>query len=364
MAEEDRSSKTEAPSQRRLEEARKKGDVAKSPEVAPLAALAGASIVVLTAGPWMARSMAEALLPFIARPDAISLTGNGSLFVMRTAIGAGMPALTILAAAAAAGAAGNLLQHGLLWTPSKLAPDLSRLNIMKALGRTFGLDGLANFLKSLAKLGAVSAVTWMVLKPRAASLGELPAVDPAAILPFSTEILRSVLLSVLIASALIAGADYFWSRHRFMGRMKMSREDLKQEHKDSDGDPHVKARQKEIRMMRSRRRMMQNVPKATVVITNPTHYAVALRYEQGETAAPVCVAKGLDRVALKIREIARDHGVHVVEDPPLARALYAAIDVDESIPREHYEAVAKIIGFVMGARARGRARPTARTQHP
>jgi flagellar biosynthetic protein FlhB len=359
MAEDaDPSSKTEAPSQRRLEDARKKGDVAKSPEVAPLAALAGASAVVLLAGPWMARAMAEALTPFVAHPDAIDLTGGGSISVMRAALAAGMPALTILAAAATGGAAGNLLQHGLLWTPSKLAPDLSRLDLLKALKRTFGLDGLFNFLKSLAKLGAVSAVTWMVLKPRATALGELPALEPSAILPYSTEVLRAVLISVLIATALITGADYLWSRHRFMTRMRMSREDLKQEHKDSDGDPHVKQRQRELRMSRSRRRMMQNVPKATVIITNPTHYAVALRYEQGETAAPVCVAKGMDRVALKIREVAREHGVHVIEDPPLARALYAAIDVDEAIPREHYEAVAKIIGFVMGARARGRARPT------
>jgi len=134
----------------------------------------------------------------------------------------------------------------------------------------------------------------------------------------------------------------------------MSREDVKQDTKEADGDPHVKARQRQIRLQRAKRRMMQNVPKATVVVMNPTHFAVALRYVEGETAAPVCVAKGQDNVALKIRALAEQHGVPVVEDAPLARALYASIDLDQTIPREHYQAVAKIIGFVMGG-TRGRA---------
>jgi flagellar biosynthesis protein FlhB len=139
-------------------------------------------------------------------------------------------------------------------------------------------------------------------------------------------------------------------------KMRMSKEEVKEDYRQSEGDPHVKAKQKQIRFERAKRRMMQNVPKATVVVMNPTHYAVALRYVQGETAAPICVAKGLDEVALKIREIAEEHRIPVVEDPPLARALYAVIELDETIPREHYEAVAKIVGFIMG-KGRRRARP-------
>lgn len=346
--EEDRESKTQEPTQKRLDDARRKGDVAKSADLAPLAALAAASSVVLMGGGWMARSMMQALVPFIEHPDAIDLSGQGANGVMQAALMACAPALLVLLAAGAAGAAGNLVQHGFLWAPSKLAPDFSKLNPMKGLGRMFGVEALVSFLKSLLKIAAVSAIAWMVLKPKAIMLGGLPALAPAAILPFTFDILRALTIAVLCLMAAITAVDWFWTRHRFMSRMRMSREEMKQEHKESDGDPHVKARQKQIRAQRSKKRMMQNVPKATVVVMNPTHYAVALRYEQGETPAPVCVAKGVDRLALKIREVAEANGVAVVEDPPLARALYAAIDVDETIPQEHYQAVAQIIGFILG----------------
>jgi flagellar biosynthetic protein FlhB len=143
-----------------------------------------------------------------------------------------------------------------------------------------------------------------------------------------------------------------------MSRMRMSKEEIKEEFKNTEGDPHVKARQKQIRAERARRRMMQAVPKATVVVMNPTHYAVALKYVQGEDDAPLCVAKGLDALALKIREVAEEHKVPVIEDPPLARALYASVEIDEMIPPAHYEAVAKIIGFLMKqSRRRATARP-------
>ena len=140
---------------------------------------------------------------------------------------------------------------------------------------------------------------------------------------------------------------------RFAKRMRMTKEELKEDYKQSEGDPHVKAKLKQIRMQRSRKRMMQAVPTATVIVTNPTHYSVALRYEPDKgDAAPICVAKGVDALAMKIREVAREHDVPIVENVPLARALYAAVDVDETIPREHFEAAAKVIGFVMQKRRR------------
>jgi flagellar biosynthetic protein FlhB len=133
--------------------------------------------------------------------------------------------------------------------------------------------------------------------------------------------------------------------------MKMSKEEVKEDYKQSEGDPHVKAKLKQLRAQRSRQRMMQNVPKATVIITNPTHYSVALRYEPSEgDPAPICVAKGVDKLAMRIREVAREHDVPIVENVPLARALYAAVEIDETIPREHFEAAAKVIGFVMQSR--------------
>ena len=196
----------------------------------------------------------------------------------------------------------------------------------------------------------------MILKPHATELQSLSWLDPSAILPFALNILRALLIAGIVVFGVCAGIDYVIQRVRFMQKMRMSREDIKHESKDSEGDPHIKARLKQQRAARAKKRMIQSVPKATVVIMNPTHYAVALRYVQGETAAPVCVAKGMDEVALRIRAVAEEHRIAVVEDPPLARALYAVVDVDETIPRDHYQAVAKIVGFVMG-RGRRRARP-------
>ena len=172
--------------------------------------------------------------------------------------------------------------------------------------------------------------------------------------------IRALFIAVIVFMAITAGADFLWQRFRFLDRMKMTKDELKQEHKNTEGDPHIKAKLRQMRIERSRRRMMQAVPQATMVIMNPTHYAVALLYEEGKPAAPKCVAKGLDTLALKIREVAEAAGVPIVEDPPLARALYAAIEVDEEIPPAHFQAVAKVIGFILSkARPRQGARPLA-----
>jgi flagellar biosynthetic protein FlhB len=166
-----------------------------------------------------------------------------------------------------------------------------------------------------------------------------------------------MLMSAACAAALLAAVDYVFTRQSFMKRMRMSRHEIKEEMRQQDGDPMVKAKLRQIRMQRSRQRMMANVPQASVIITNPTHYAVALKYEAGETPAPICLAMGVDAVAARIRELAQEHDIPIVEDPPLARALFATAEIDQPIPKEHYEAVAKIIGFVMRlARRRGRRR--------
>ena len=360
----DSASKTEEPTQRRLEDARRKGDVPRSTEAGAFAAMAGAAAVLLIAGGPICRSVAGALLPFLEHPDAFDMNAQGGVQVLHLALAAGLPAAAVMIAAALAGAGGQLLQQGFVWSPSKLAPDASKLNPLSGLKRLFGLDGWINFLKAFAKLLVVAAACWMAIGSHVRELAGMPALDVAAVLPVSGELLRSLAVSVLVATGVIAGADAIWARIRFLQKMRMSREEVKEEHKDSDGDPHIKAKLRQQRMERSRRRMAQAVPTATVVVMNPTHYAVALRYVQGETAAPECVAKGVDTLALKIREIAQAHGVPVVEDPPLARALYAAVDVDRSIPREHFEAVAKLIGAILakarpgagaGARLAGRS---------
>jgi flagellar biosynthetic protein FlhB len=159
-------------------------------------------------------------------------------------------------------------------------------------------------------------------------------------------LLFKVLMTALAALAVIAGLDYFWQRLQFLKRNRMSKQDIKEEYRQNEGDPIIKAKVRQIRHERARKRMMARVPDATVVIMNPTHYAVALQYESGRMAAPVCVAKGVDALALRIRAIAEENGVTVVENPPLARALHAAIEVDDPVPAEHFKAVAEVIGYV------------------
>ncbi len=351
MAEEnDGASKTEEPTARKLQQAREKGDVVKTPDLAPLMALAAAASVLAISGGWLSRNLAAQLLPFIAQPETMSLEGGGGVLIARHAMLAAAPILgLVLAAAALAGAAGNLVQHGLMFTPDKIKPDFKKVTPGSGFKRIFGIDGLMQFFKSLVKIMVVSWISWLVLKPYVHKFEGLSALDVSAMLPFSAEILRKLVFAVAGFSLAVAGADWFWQRQRFMARQRMTKEELKEDFKQSEGDPHIKARQRQLRLERARRRMMQAVPNATVVVMNPTHYAVALKYEAGESAAPQCVAKGLDSLALKIRAVAEEAGVPVIEDPPLARALYAAVDIDDYIPPTHYEAVAKIIGFILGS---------------
>ncbi|HET9161599.1 MAG TPA: flagellar biosynthesis protein FlhB [Caulobacteraceae bacterium] len=362
MAEtEDAASRTEEATPHRLEEARKKGDVAKTPDLPQWASLAGAFGVLAIAGGYLMQRLAASLVPFLTHAGDLSVEQGGGVFVLKQAAYASAPILlTVMLAAGFAGAFGHVVQHGFLWNPGKLAPDLSKLNPMTGLQRMFGVDSLVQFLKTLLKVACTGFVAWMVIKPHAMELTNLAAMEPGAIVPAVASLLKALFFAILAFLGVTAAIDWLWQRYRFSVRMRMTREEVKEDFRQSEGDPHIKAKLKQMRLEKAKRRMMQNLPKATVVVMNPTHYAVALRYEPSETPAPQCVAKGLDDLALKIRAVAEQHGIPIVEDPPLARSLYAAVDIDDIIPPHHYEAVAKIIGFIMNGsrRAQGqRARP-------
>lgn len=352
----DPESKTEEATPRKLADARKKGDSAKSPDVASALSLLGAMGVIMLGGGWFAGNMAEDLAPFIAAPHAMlgAIEAGAGVEIGVRAVWAMTPFLgAVMLATIIGGAGGNLAQSGLIFTAERMKPKLSKINPIEGFKRIFGPDGVVQFIKTLLKLIAVATVCWMVLKPHMREFENMAAMSPFAILPMARDLVLALMASALVFFGLTAGADYLWQRHRFAKRMRMTKEELKDDYKQSEGDPHVKARLKQIRAQRSRRRMIQNVPTATVVVTNPTHYSVALRYDPDKgDGAPICVAKGVDALALRIREVAREHKVPVVENVPLARALYAAVDVDETIPREHFEAAARVIGFVMQQRKR------------
>jgi flagellar biosynthetic protein FlhB len=250
---------------------------------------------------------------------------------------------------------GHVVQSRPLWTGEKIKPELSKLSPMKGFQRMFGMQGWVNLLKSIAKMAAIAGAMMYAVWPEATAISEAGRLDPSGLLAMTQVIAGRLLLAAVVVVGVIAGADFIYQRWSFMQRMRMSRQDVKDEVKQQEGDPHVRARLRQIRLERSRKRMMQNVPKSTVVITNPTHYSVALRYDPEKDAAPVCMAKGADEVALRIRELAKEHNIPIVENVPLARALFASVEIEESVPREHFEAVAKIIGFVMNT-AKGRKR--------
>lgn len=365
MAEQDQDDRTEEPTQRKLEKAREKGDIIYTPEVgAALSLVAATGVMAFLSGP-IAVDLARSLIGFLAEPAQFSTDAESLKQIMIAACLKIMLIFGMVAVALGlAGIAARYVQDRPTFTGERLNPKLDKLDPIKGFGRIFGKQAFASFLKSIAKFVVVGVALGFALWPTDAELQLLSLMDPGAILPFVRDKAVAMLMTTTSAAVLLAAVDYVFMRQSYMKRQRMSRTELKEEMRQNDGDPMVKAKLRQIRHERARRRMLAQVPNASVVITNPTHYAIALRYEPGETAAPVCLAKGVDDVALRIREVAEEHDIPIVEDPPLARALFATADVDEPIPREHYEAVAKIIGFVMRlARRRGRvSRPPNRGQ--
>lgn len=355
MAEEqDNSQKTEDPTQKRLEEARKKGDIAKSQDVPIWFLILGTAAIMAAAGP-LAAMIADPLVRILDHPHAFKLTDGGAQKLMGSLLmSLALPLGIIFAIIAGASVLGHLVQHRPLWTGEKMKPDLAKLSPMKGLQRMFGMQGWMNLLKSFLKMGAITAAMIYAVWPEATAITESGRLEPAALLGMTQAIAGRLLLAAIVVIGIIAALDYGYQRFSFMQRMRMSRRDIRDEVKQQEGDPHIRARLRQIRLERSRKRMMQNVQKSTVVITNPTHYSVALRYDPDVDAAPVCMAKGVDEVALRIREKAKEHDIPIVENVPLARALFAAVEIEETVPREHFEAVAKVIGFVMNTKKGGK----------
>jgi flagellar biosynthetic protein FlhB len=349
MADEsDDTEKTEDPTQKRLDDALERGDVAKSQEVNTWFVIAGATLVLSTFAGSVGGRFEMPLRNLIANSWQIRTDGPGLLALAKqieyvVAAALGLPLLMLMLAAVA----GNVVQHRFVWSGETLKPKLSKISVVSGAKRIFGKQAAANFAKGLFKVLALGAVMTAVLWPERWRLDAMVRLDPSVILATTKTLTLQLLGAVVVMLALVAIGDYLFQYRQWFERQKMSLREMKEEFKQSEGDPHIKARIRQLRHARMKKRMMAAVPKASVIITNPTHYSVALSYERG-MSAPVCVAKGADNIALKIREIARENDVPIVENVPLARALYAAVEVDDEIPVEHYHAVAEIIGYVMG----------------
>ncbi len=348
MAEDnDPESQTEDPTQKRLDEALERGDVAKSQEINTWFMIAGGTLVVSTFSGSVGSGLVTPMRNLLANSWMIKTDGGNLLALMQqiefaVLAAIGVPLLMLVLAAIA----GNMLQHRLVWSAESLKPKFSKLSPAAGFKRIFGKQAAANFLKGLGKLLVLGAVMATILWPERHRMEAMVKLDPAAMLAASTSMTIHLLGAVVAALAIIAIGDYFFQYRSWFQRQKMSLQEIKEEFKQSEGDPHIKGKLRQLRQQRSKKRMMAAVPKASVIITNPTHYSVALSYERGMTA-PICVAKGVDNLAFKIREIAREYDIPIVENVPLARALYATVEIDQEIPTEHYHAVAEVIGYVM-----------------
>ncbi|GGE10300.1 flagellar biosynthetic protein FlhB [Gemmobacter megaterium] len=346
-----------APTERRLDEARRKGEVPIGRDLLAAAAFAGLVLAAVAAPDSLIRlgqsgtvllDQADRLAPLFASggPSPAGALGAALLFAVLPWFA--LPALAVLAMLIA--------QRALVFATARLEPKLSRISLLQGAKRKFGRAGLFEFGKSFAKLLAVSGILAGYLSARAAAILHSLYLEPPQVTALMVRLLVEFLLLVTVLQALIGGLDLLWQRHEHLRQHRMSRKDMTDEMKQSEGDPHVKAQRRQRAMEIASNQMLADVPKADVVIVNPTHYAVALKWNRQSSGAPVCVAKGVDTVAARIRETAAAAGVPIRSDAPTARALYASVDLGQEIRPEHYRTVAAAIRFAEAMRRRAHAR--------
>ncbi|WP_026986503.1 flagellar biosynthesis protein FlhB [Fodinicurvata fenggangensis] len=353
MAEEqkDDAQKTEEPTPKRLQDAREKGQVARSQEVNHWFIILGFALVLGIMSPWMVNQIGLALLPFIERPHDFMVESDTARTLMYNTVkdvglALALPFLVLMLLALASG----FMQFGLIFSFESMKPKLSKLSLVSGFKKIYGSRALMEFLKGVLKITLIGVVIAAVIWPEGQKIINLSDLQPQEILVFLRAEALRLLVAVLAVMTVIAAMDFAYQRYKHIKEMRMTRQEVRDETKQSEGDPLVKSRLRQIRMERAKRRMMAAVPSADVVVTNPTHYSIALKYNSDEMNAPTVVAKGIDEVALRIREVARQNEVPLVENRPLARALYDAVEIDEEVPPEHYKAVAEIIGYVMRIR--------------
>lgn len=349
MSEEsDDSQKTEEPTQQRLQKAKEKGQIAYSKEVGMAAGLG--TIALLLGGllpELMVRTKHTLALYFeratLSLADPHALQGLVRDVFWDLAYPTGIFGVILMAVGLACGFA----QTRFLISTQNLKPKLDKFSPIKGFKRIFGMNGLNEFLKTVLKLVIVCAVTYVLLRTQLSQVETLIGMGALDQLVFLAKATSTLVIYVTCLALVLAGLDFFFQKFQFKKQLRMSHQDIKDEHKESEGDPHVKARVRQIRQARAKKRLAQDVAQATVVITNPTHFAVALSYDEKTMGAPVLVAKGADHLALHMRKIAKETEVPIMEEPPLARALYANVEEGEEIPMEYYEAVAKIMRHIL-----------------
>jgi len=353
------SEKTHEATPRRLERAREEGDLPRSQDAQTFAAYLGFAAVMLLAGGWAAGWLGATLMPFLDRPQDLArqFTSGGAGDMTLALLGRiAPPVLALVAAPAAMILVLLIAQRGIVFAPSRILPKLSRLSPIENAKNKYGVRGMVEFAKSAVKLGALGVVLSITVWGEADRLAQYAGIDAR----FAGQLLEHqfwlVITGVLLMAGFLAFFDMIWQRFDHLKRMRMSHQELKDEGKQAEGDPHIRAQRRERARQIATNRMMLAVPEADVVIANPTHYAVALKWPRHDGSAPVCLAKGVDEVALAIRARAEQAGVPVQTDPPTARSLHGLVEIGQEIRPEHYQAVAAAIIFADEMRRKARER--------
>ena len=354
MSDEDKDSKTEDATDKKVSTAIEEGNVPTSREASTLASF----VAMFLAGTFLfsdsVGKFRDTLIHFIDNPGGWRLeSGADALAVFHIiAVDTAHLLIPVIALMLAAGIAASVLQNAPQLVGKRIAPDFSRISLQKGWGRLFSVRGLVDFAKSVFKLGAVAIVGFLVIKATRLEVLASIFMEPVTLPALLQRVLLRIVGWVALLTLALVVADLFWSHFSWRKELRMTKQEVKDEFKQAEGDPHLKARIKAIARDRSRRRMMADVPRATLVVTNPTHYAIAMRYVREEGGAPLVLAKGRDLVALKIREIAEKHDIPIIEDKPLARSLYDNVEVDKLIPPQFYKAVAEMIFFLHARKTR------------
>lgn len=347
MVDTDNDQKTEEPTGKRISDAQQEGQLAISRELATWVMFVSGMIVLAWLGPMLGQKMTGAMRVFLESPHLLSLEGGGLQGVLLGMVSSvAFEAIIVLGLFLGAAILGTMIQTGFYVNTSLIKFDVSKLLSMKGIKGIFSANALMEFAKGFAKMVVMGYVAYLILKPVSRQLPTLVDVPMLQGLAFLHEEVIDVLAILMIIITFIAVGDTLYVRFNYFKGLRMTKQEVRDEHKQMEGDPLVKGRLRRLRMEKARQRMMANVPNADVVITNPTHYAIALQYDNTKMAAPVVVAKGMNKIATRIREMAEEHDVPLVSNPPLARALYDTVDIDEPITPEHYRAVAEVISYV------------------
>jgi flagellar biosynthetic protein FlhB len=353
MADDSLEDKTEAPTEKRRHDSRQKGTVAKSSEVNSVVVLLAGIMLLKFFGPLLMKGMGGCMAEtFTSIADThmdvtrINQIGIRYLILILQMI------LPIAGGILVAGVLANIIQVGFLFTLTPLIPDLNKINPLTGFGRLFSAQSAVETVKSILKLLIIGMVAWSTVSGEFHTILLMADSSVAGIMMYVCGVAFKIIIRITLVLIILAILDYAYQRYSHEKKLKMSKQEMKEEHKQMEGDPKIKARMRSMQREMARRRMMQNVPKATVVVTNPTYIAIALRYDPAMNDAPVVVAKGKRLIAQRIKEIAREHGVPMVEDKPLARAMYDKVEVGFPIPAQFFTAVAEVMAYVFRLRNR------------